>query len=116
MDIAQFLQMEQKAANMVNAFRRKHGKGELKVNVKFCLSAQKHSEHESDLGKMSHDGFSQRAKESGANRENVAMGQNTIEEAVQAWFESEGHRKNILEAQREIGVGHDGKHWTMLLA
>lgn len=116
MDAIKFLAMQQKAADMVNAFRRQHGKSELDVNIKFCLAAQDHSDKENDAGKMSHDGFDQRAKESGAQRENVAKGQATIEEAVNAWFESEGHKKNILEAKREIGVGHDGNHWTMLLA
>ncbi|RHW37572.1 hypothetical protein D1B33_08560 [Lysinibacillus yapensis] len=47
--------------------------------------------------------------------ENIAQGQRTPEEVVQAWMNSEGHRANILNANfTHIGVGHveNGNYWT----
>jgi uncharacterized protein YkwD len=49
--------------------------------------------------------------------ENIAQGQRTPQEVVQAWMNSEGHRKNILSRDfTHIGVGHDpnGHHWTQM--
>lgn len=52
--------------------------------------------------------------------ENIAMGQRTPKEVVTAWMNSEGHRKNILNANfTEIGVGVAKKsngsiYWTQM--
>jgi len=49
--------------------------------------------------------------------ENIAQGQQTPQEVVQAWMNSEGHRKNILSKDfTHIGVGYEqtGKHWTQM--
>lgn len=49
--------------------------------------------------------------------ENIAQGQRTAEEVVQAWMNSEGHRKNILSANfTHIGVGHsgEGNYWSQM--
>jgi uncharacterized YkwD family protein len=49
--------------------------------------------------------------------ENIAKGQTTPEEVVQAWMNSQGHRENILNANfTHIGVGHEqgGNHWTQM--
>jgi uncharacterized YkwD family protein len=49
--------------------------------------------------------------------ENIAQGQRTPEEVVQAWMNSEGHRKNILSDKfTHIGVGYqqNGHHWTQM--
>lgn len=46
--------------------------------------------------------------------ENIAAGQQTPEQVVAAWMNSEGHRKNILGSQyTAIGVGYlEGGYWT----
>lgn len=47
--------------------------------------------------------------------ENIAQGQQTPEQVVQAWMNSEGHRANILNSSfTHIGVGYvaDGNYWT----
>jgi len=50
--------------------------------------------------------------------ENIAAGQTTPEEVVQAWMNSEGHRANILNPNyTAIGVGYVkggsyGSYWT----
>lgn len=49
--------------------------------------------------------------------ENIAQGQRTPQEVVQAWMNSEGHRKNIMSKDfTHIGVGHEtsGNHWTQM--
>ncbi|MCF6138448.1 SafA/ExsA family spore coat assembly protein [Pseudalkalibacillus berkeleyi] len=52
--------------------------------------------------------------------ENIAAGQQTAEEVVNAWMNSEGHRKNILSSNyTEIGVGYAkggnyGHYWTQM--
>ena len=49
--------------------------------------------------------------------ENIAKGQNTAAEVVQAWMNSEGHRANILSKNfTHIGVGYvkDGNYWTQM--
>ncbi len=49
--------------------------------------------------------------------ENIAQGQRSAEEVVNAWMNSEGHRKNILSDKfTHIGVGHtvEGNHWTQM--
>ncbi|OLR26841.1 CAP domain-containing protein [Bacillus cereus] len=47
--------------------------------------------------------------------ENIAQGQRTPEEVVQAWMNSAGHRTNILNNDfTHIGVGYveNGNYWT----
>lgn len=49
--------------------------------------------------------------------ENIAMGQQTPEQVVDAWMNSEGHRKNILNGSyTHIGVGftENGAYWTQM--
>jgi hypothetical protein len=45
--------------------------------------------------------------------ENIAKGQQSPQEVVQAWMDSPGHRKNILAAETtRIGVGRAGDLWV----
>ncbi|MCM3702513.1 CAP domain-containing protein [Paenibacillus macerans] len=45
--------------------------------------------------------------------ENIAMGQKTPQEVVNAWMNSEGHRANILNANYNlIGVGYYNGYWA----
>lgn len=47
--------------------------------------------------------------------ENIAQGQRTPQQVVQAWMDSPGHRQNIMNANyTHIGVGfvEDGYYWT----
>lgn len=49
--------------------------------------------------------------------ENIAMGQSTPEQVVQAWMNSPGHRKNMLSPNySHIGVGYNpnGHYWTQM--
>ena len=47
--------------------------------------------------------------------ENIAKGQNSPEEVVNAWMNSQGHRENILSSDfTHIGIGYveQGNIWT----
>lgn len=49
--------------------------------------------------------------------ENIAQGQRSAEEVVQAWMDSEGHRANIMNGDfTHIGVGYieEGHYWTQM--
>lgn len=48
--------------------------------------------------------------------ENIAFGQSTPEQVVQAWMNSDGHCANIMnDSFTEIGIGlADGNHWTQV--
>ena len=49
--------------------------------------------------------------------ENIAYGQRTPQEVVDAWMNSSGHRANILNASyTQIGVGYvsNGNYWTQM--
>ena len=49
--------------------------------------------------------------------ENIAYGQRTPQEVVNAWMNSSGHRANILNASfTQIGVGYvaNGHYWTQM--
>ena len=49
--------------------------------------------------------------------ENIAKGQRTPKEVVNAWMNSSGHRANILNSSfTKIGVGYakDGNYWTQM--
>ena len=49
--------------------------------------------------------------------ENIAMGQRTPQQVVNAWMNSSGHRANILNSSyKKIGVGYvaSGNYWTQM--
>ncbi|MGI6576628.1 MAG: SafA/ExsA family spore coat assembly protein [Eubacteriales bacterium] len=49
--------------------------------------------------------------------ENIAKGQSTPAQVVEAWWNSSGHRANILNSSyNQIGVGYvaDGKYWVQM--
>lgn len=49
--------------------------------------------------------------------ENIAQGQKTAREVMDAWLNSSGHRANILNANyTQLGVGYEknGSHWVQL--
>ncbi|MBE0344282.1 serine protease, partial [Paenibacillus sp. 28ISP30-2] len=45
--------------------------------------------------------------------ENIAMGQQTPQEVMKAWMNSQGHRENILKAEyTQIGVAYYNGYWV----
>ena len=114
--------------SLVNEERTKRGISELTINSNLQKAAQIRAEEQEQL--FSHtrpNGTScftvlseNDVKYRGAG-ENIAMGQRTPSQVMNSWMNSEGHRKNILNAKfTNIGVGvyKDSKgknYWTQML-
>lgn len=115
---------EQKVVDLTNQERAKNGLAALKVDTTLSKMAREKSRDMSVNGYFSHtsptygspfDMMKQYGITYRAAGENIAMGQRTPEEVVQAWMNSEGHRKNILSSNfTHIGVGYiaSGNYWT----
>lgn len=117
---------ERKVIQLTNAERTKRGLPELQADTKLSNVAGVKS---SDM--MSKHYFSHTSPTYGSPfdmmrdfgvtytsaGENIAHGQQTPEQVVNAWMNSEGHRKNILSPNfTHIGVGFEGtgNYWTQM--
>ena len=90
---------EYKVVDLTNAIRRRHGLRPLKVTEKAMNFARGWSGTQARVGKMFH------SREPGW-AENVIVGYGSPEAQVDAWFNSPGHRRNMLNPNHsEIGVG-----------
>jgi uncharacterized protein YkwD len=99
----------------VNAARKRAGAPPLRSNADLDQAAQRHAQdmlardyfaHESPEGKTVRD----RARAVGYDwrriGENIAKGQFSVDEVMETWMNSPGHRRNILDpAFKELGVG-----------
>ncbi|MGF1499647.1 MAG: CAP domain-containing protein [Elainellaceae cyanobacterium] len=101
---------------LTNEFRTANGKAPLTLNADLTEAAADHASDMAQQDFFSHtgqDGSSvlDRAQETGydprAVGENIAAGQTTPEQVVQAWIDSPGHRANLLsDNYTELGVGY----------
>jgi uncharacterized protein YkwD len=106
----------QQVVDLTNNFRTKNGLAPLTLNSKLNEAAQTHSQNMAVQDFFSHvgkDGSSagDRASQAGYDwrtvAENIAAGQRSPAEVVQAWIDSPGHRENMLNPGiKEIGVGY----------
>ena len=114
---------EQQVVDLVNEARADAGCSALDIDARLTRAAQGHSTDMSDNDYFSHtsqDGrtFVDRVKAAGypsPGAENIAMGQRSPEDVMDAWMNSDGHRENILNCDLQaIGVGLDtaGWYWT----
>lgn len=121
---SQLSAFEQQVVDLTNAERAKNGLPALKVDLNLSKVAREKSSDMQRNNYFSHQSptygspfdmmkkFGITYKSAG---ENIAMGQKTPSEVVQAWMNSEGHRANILNGSyTHIGVGHvaNGNYWT----
>ena len=107
---------------ITNAERAKAGCPALRVDARLTTAAQLHSADMSANSYFSHtsrDGrsFADRIRAQGyptPAAENIARGQRSASAVMQAWLNSPGHRRNILNCSlRAIGVGFaPGNVWT----
>lgn len=107
--------------NLVNDERASNGCDPVHVDDRLTAAAQEHSQDMSDRDYMAHEnpegeGPGERASRHGYEAwgaENVAKGQQSAEQVMDAWMNSPGHRANILNCGLEaIGVGEAGNAWT----
>lgn len=117
---------EQRVIALTNAERLQNGLPELQSHNELSNVARKKSDDMQQNNYFSHtsptygspfdmirnDGIS-----FSSAGENIAQGQTTPEQAVQAWLNSSGHRENIMsQAFTHIGIGYNenGHYWTQM--
>jgi uncharacterized YkwD family protein len=113
-------------ADLTNEQRRKNGLADLQLDTQLSQVAQTKSQDMQKNGYFSHTSptygspfdmmrdFGVSYRTAG---ENIAQGQRTPQEVVNAWMNSAGHRQNILNSNfTHIGVGYEasGNHWTQM--
>lgn len=120
----QLSQYEQQVVDLTNEERAKHGLSPLKVDLELSKVAHEKSRDMSANGYFSHnsptygspfDMMKSWGISYSSAGENIAKGQRTPQEVVNAWMNSEGHRANILNKSfTHIGVGYvaQGNVWT----
>ncbi|WP_018931785.1 CAP domain-containing protein [Gracilibacillus lacisalsi] len=116
----------QKVVELTNQARSENGADSLKFDHELANVAQTKSEDMAERDYFSHtspqygspfDMLQEFGVDYTKASENIAAGQESAEEVVQAWLDSEGHRKNLLDPEvTHIGVGFatDGNYWTQL--
>lgn len=120
---------EQRVAELVNVEREKNGLQSLAFNSSISNVARTKSKDMADNNYFAHqsptygsaaDMLTQNGIKWTAWGENIASGQDTPEEVVNAWMNSEGHRANILSPDfTKIGVGYvtsssGTPYWTQM--
>ena len=109
-------QFEIKVLELVNNERAKNGLSALTLDSALSNVARNHSADMAKNNYFSHTNLKgqspfDRLKSAGISYsyagENIAAGQTTPEAVVNAWMNSEGHRKNILSKNfKKIGIGY----------
>jgi uncharacterized protein YkwD len=121
--------------NLVNELRQagckcgntnKPAVSKLTWDSKLEIAAQRHADDMYENSHFSHTGtdqssFSERISDAGYTwstcAENIAMGQQTIEEVIEDWKNSQGHCLNMMNgAFVHIAVARKGNYWVMSLA
>ena len=118
---------ERRVVELVNVERQKNGLAPLTLDSAISNVARIKSKDMSDNNYFAHqsptygsaaDMLTQNGIRYSAWGENIAAGQRTPEEVVNAWMNSEGHRANILASHfTKIGVGYvnNGRpYWTQM--
>ncbi len=120
------LSYEQEVIRLVNEVRVQNGLKALTHNWELSRVARYKSQDMKDKGYFSHTSPTygspfQMMKSFGITYrsagENIARGQRTPQEVVNAWMNSAGHRANILNSSfTQIGVGYvaSGNYWTQM--
>ncbi|MBX3464094.1 MAG: hypothetical protein KF830_13050 [Planctomycetes bacterium] len=107
----------------LNRIRLALGLNALRIDEKLGNAARDHSRDMHTLGFFSHDSpvqgkrtFGDRAARAGtsASSENIAAGHSRGEGAIEAWWYSPGHHKNMLGNHARTGLGRWEQTWTQL--
>ena len=109
----------------VNSYRVSRGLPALVWDRRAAAAAKAHSRDMFEEGYFSHtspdgqslkDRLKARALNYSSAGENIAWGQETGREVLQAWLRSKGHRRNIEGRDfTHHGVGKVGPYWTHIL-
>lgn len=117
---------EQEVVELTNAERAKQGLAPLEIDEELSQVAREKSSDMATNNYFSHnsptygspfDMMNQFGISYQAAGENIAQGQTSPQQVVDAWMNSDGHRANILNGDyTHIGVGfvENGNHWTQM--
>jgi len=114
------------AQGWLSQVRAQDGRGALTVSAPLTRAAAAHADDLAGSGRFSHEGSNgssvgQRVRQQGYKfcfvAENIAKGQGSLQEVLEGWMASPGHRRNILAEQAvEFGlVQGPGNLWVMVL-
>jgi uncharacterized protein YkwD len=96
-----------------NRERKEEGRGPLKLSRMLCESAGAHARDMAEDHKLDHKGSDGSTVADRIKRtryvyvrvgENIAEGQETVEQVMRSWMSSPGHRENILADFTEMGA------------
>ena len=124
----EFAAFQKEVVRLVNVERQKQGLGKLSLNAKLSNVAtlksqdminKNYFDHTSPTYGSPFDMMKKFGISYTSAGENIAMGQETPQEVMNAWMNSDGHRKNILNPDfTELGVGIAAKgsslYWTQM--
>lgn len=122
----QLNQFEQQVVELTNQERSKQGLAPLQIDDNLSKVAREKSRDMAANNYFSHtsptygspfDMMNQFGISYRTAGENIAQGQTSPEQVVNAWMNSPGHRANILNGEyTHIGVGYveNGNHWTQM--
>ncbi|MEM6675176.1 MAG: CAP domain-containing protein [Planctomycetota bacterium] len=120
---AQVQPMEAEGNRLLNDLRLLAGLNPCLTDPKLCAAGRDHSKDMKELDFFSHDSpvdgketFSKRAANFGASAhaENIAWGQSDAAAAIEAWWYSPGHHRNMMGGHARVGLGRFETHWTQL--
>lgn len=118
----------QQVLEYTNKYRKKNGRSALKLSKDLCEYADiraaelvEYYSHTRPDGSECFTVYDEDKYKYGYKGENIAAGQLTPEEVTTDWYNSPGHRKNILNKHhKELGVGicyaNGMFHWVQLFA
>jgi uncharacterized protein YkwD len=108
----------------VNLERRRLGLNELQMDLRLNDVAHRHArdmyernyfDHDSPEGRSVFDRLVEAKARFMSAGENIAWGQRSAQEVMDAWMDSPGHRANILQPRyRRIGVGLWKNRWVQV--
>lgn len=107
----------------LNVIRLRLGLNALAIDPKLCAAARDHSHDMATLGFFAHESPVEGKRSPGdraarfgssAGAENIAAGQSTGLGAIEAWWYSPGHHRNLLSGSARVGLGRHEHHWTQM--
>lgn len=108
---------------ILNLLRIRLGIGALAIDPKLVDAARGHSKDMKEKNFFAHESPVpgketpwKRAQLAGtsAHAENIFMGGSTGASAIEAWWYSPGHHKNMLGSHSRVGLGRYETHWTQM--
>lgn len=123
-EVARQLEAEElRGVEYLNLLRIRLGLGVLAVDLRLTDASRDHSSDMVTVGFFSHESpvpgkktFGDRVArfKTSAHAENIAAGQASGPAAIDGWWHSPGHHKNMLGSHGRIGLGRSGNTWTQL--